>query len=41
MENKNKIIPNEDKLYAICNNTNRKKLTVPGKRIKSKPAYDS
>lgn len=36
MENKNKIIPKEDKLHALCLNTNRNKLSVPGKRLKKK-----
>ncbi|MDD2336379.1 MAG: DUF4288 domain-containing protein [Geobacteraceae bacterium] len=36
MENINKIIPKEDQLHALSINTNRKKLSVPGKRIKKK-----
>lgn len=36
MENRNKIIPKDDQLQAFCINTDRKKLTVPGKGIKKK-----
>lgn len=36
MENKNKIIPKEENLQAMRSNTNKNKLSVPGKSIRKK-----